>query len=84
MNSKQRKILKAILAKPVPSSVIWNDIEKLFIALGCEVTEGRGSRVRVVKEGIFAVFHRPHPKKETNKGAIASVKDYLTKIGAIP
>ena len=81
MNNKHLKILKVIFSNPVLSSIIWHDIEKLFIALGCKITEGRGSRVRVMKNGVFAVFHRPHPKQETNKGAVISVREFLTKIG---
>lgn len=84
MNNKHRKTLSAIFAKPASSSIHWQDVEKLFIALGCTITEGKGSRVRVMKDDIFAVFHRPHPEKETNKGALISVRDYLTKIGEAP
>ena len=68
MNNKQRKILKSIFANPVSPSIPWKDIEKLLIAVGCDFSEGRGSRVRFKKNGIFAIFHRPHPKKETDKG----------------
>jgi hypothetical protein len=34
-----------------------------------------------MKNGVFAVFHRPHPEKETNKGAVISVREFLIKIG---
>ncbi len=34
--------------------------------MGAEITEGRGSRVRVALKGVRAVFHRPHPEKETD------------------
>jgi len=84
MNNKHRKTLNKIFSNPVSSSILWTDIEKLFIALNCRIEEGRGSRVRIIKDDIFAVFHRPHPEKETNKGAVVSVRDYLTKIGVLP
>ena len=84
VNNKHRKTLRAIFGKPVSSSILWQDVEKLFVALGCKITEGRGSRIRVMKDDTFAVFHRPHPEKETNKGAVVSVRDYLTKIGVAP
>ena len=77
MNNKHRKTLQTIFDNPISSSILWSDIEKLFIGLGCKLKEGRGSRVRVMKNGIFAVFHRPHPKKETDKGAIVSVRTCL-------
>ncbi|WP_315855755.1 type II toxin-antitoxin system HicA family toxin [Rhizobium leguminosarum] len=42
-----------------------------------EVSEGNGSRVRVALNGVRAVFHRPHPQKETDKGAVRSVRRFL-------
>ena len=49
--------------------------------LGAEITEGNGSRVRVTLRGVRAVFHRPHPEKETDKGAVGSVRDFLDAAG---
>lgn len=46
-------------------------------ALGAEISEGRGSRVRIILNDIRAVFHRPHPAKETNKGAVISMRRFL-------
>jgi predicted RNA binding protein YcfA (HicA-like mRNA interferase family) len=84
MNNKHRKTLKSIFTNPVSSSIQWKDIEKLLIAVGCVVSEGRGSRVRFKENNIFAIFHRQHPEKETDKGAVLSVRDYLIKIGEMP
>ena len=33
----------------------------------------RGSRVRIALNGVRAVFHRPHPQKETDRGAVAAM-----------
>ena len=74
MNSKQKKTYKEIFADPVRSNIEWSDIEGLFVALGAEVTEGNGSRVRVKLNGERAVFHRPHPDSTTDKGAVKSVR----------
>lgn len=68
MNAKQRKTLAAIFAVPVRSDVLWSDIESLFRALGGEISEGAGSRVRLALNGVRAVFHSPHPEHETDKG----------------
>ena len=56
-------------------------MEKLLVALGGEIGEGRGSRVRVYLNGVRAVFHRPHPQKETDKGALKSVRRFLVEAG---
>ena len=51
------------------------------IALGGEVSEGSGSRIRVALNGVRAVFHRPHPEKETDKGTLKSVRRFLLEAG---
>ena len=38
----------------------------------------------VAVNGVRAVFHRPHPRKETDKGAIRSVRRFLTEAGITP
>jgi hypothetical protein len=84
MNSKNRKTLEAIFKKPVQAGILWSDIEMLFIALGGVISEGAGSRVRVKVKDIRAVFHRPHPQKTTDKGAINSVRRFLENTGVRP
>ena len=77
MGGKHRRTLDAIFANPVRSNISWADIESMLVALGAEVSEGQGSRVRIALKGVRAVFHRPHPRKETDKGAIASMRRFL-------
>jgi hypothetical protein len=84
VDSKHNKTLEAIFEKPERANIAWRDIEALFIALGAEITEGNGSRVRVALKGVRAVFHRPHPQKETNKGAVKSVRRFLEAAGVKP
>ena len=84
MNNKHRQTLRKILEKPERSDVSWNDIEGLFVALGAEVTEGKGSRVRVALKDVRAVFHRPHPERMTNKGSVKSVRRFLIESGVKP
>jgi len=81
MNKKQRLILQKIFEEPERSDISWKDIEGLFVALGAEITEGRGSRVRVALNDIRAVFHRPHPERVTSKGTVKSVRRFLVESG---
>ncbi|MCB0419628.1 MAG: type II toxin-antitoxin system HicA family toxin [Bdellovibrionales bacterium] len=83
MNSKHQKTLEKVFKDPVSPSIPWRDIEKLFLALGGEVKEGAGSRVRVKLGDVFAVFHRPHPERVTDKGAVKSVRKFLTNSGVL-
>ena len=81
MNKKQRLILQKIFEEPERSDISRKDIEGLFVALGAEITEGRGSRVRVALDDIRAVFHRPHPERVTSKGTVKSVRRFLVESG---
>ena len=81
MDSKHQKTLEAIFEKPERANIPWRDIEALLIALGAEITDGNGSRRRVALKGVRAVFHRPHPRKETDKGAVKSVRKFLEAAG---
>lgn len=79
MNRKHRQTLRSIFQNPVQSNILWDDVEKLMKALGAEMSEGRGSRIRIALNGVRAVFHRPHPRKEADKGAIVSMRRFLTE-----
>jgi hypothetical protein len=76
--------LEAIFEKPERANIPWRDVEVLFIALGAEISEGSGSRVRVALKDVRAAFHRPHPRKETNKGSVKSVRRFLEAAGVKP
>jgi hypothetical protein len=65
MGPKSNRTLNAIFEDPVKSSIAWRDIEAMLESFGAEISEGAGSRVRIALNGVRAVFHRPHPQKET-------------------
>ena len=83
MNKKQKQTLNKILEKPERSDIPWSNIESLIVALGGEISEGRGSRVRVVLNDVKAIFHRPHPERVTEKGAVKLVRRFLKEAGVI-
>jgi hypothetical protein len=84
MSNKQLRTLESIFKTPVQSNIEWKDCEKLLIYLGAEISEGEGSRVRILLKGIRAVFHRPHPRKEIDKGALRSLRNFLENAGIKP
>ena len=84
MQDKHRKTLEAIFEVPERANIPWRDVEALLVALGAEVSEGRGSRVRVALNDVRAVFHRPHPRKEADKGTVKSVRRFLQEAGITP
>ena len=81
MNTKHKKTMESVFKNPMQANIPWIDIENLLAALGAELSEGSGSRVRVKLNGVRAVFHRPHPEKTTDKGALNSVRRFLENAG---
>jgi hypothetical protein len=81
LNNKNQKTLQDIFENPIKASIPWTAVEGLFLALGAEVTEGSGSRVRIALNGVRSVFHRPHPEKEVDKGAVKSIRRFLLEAG---
>jgi hypothetical protein len=84
MNKAQQAALKDIFARPTRADIRWSAIESLIRALGGEITERAGSRVAARLNGVTAVFHRPHPRPETKKGAVDTVRQFLTNAGMKP
>lgn len=70
-----------IFKNPVQSDIEWQEIESLLKSLGANISEGNGSRVRIELNGQRDVFHRPHPEKVTDKGAIKSMRRFLDNAG---
>jgi signal transduction histidine kinase len=73
--------LRSIFADPVRSNIAWRDVEMVLKALVAEIEEGSGSRVRIALDGVRSVFHRPHPQKEIDKGAVKDMRRFLTEAG---
>jgi len=84
MNSAQSKTLEAIFSTPTPKNMDWSRIESLFVALGCAVIKGNGSRVRFELGGIVGTFHRPHPAKEAKPYQVRDAKLFLAEAGVKP
>ena len=84
MNSKQKRVLTAVFSDPVSGTLAWSDIEALLIAVGAEVVEGSGSRVRFVCGAEVETFHRPHPEKEAKRYQVRAARAFLERIGVRP
>ena len=84
MKRAHLKTLELIFARPVSANIRWADIEALFLALGAKISEREGSRIAVVLFGQVQVFHRPHPRPTTDKGAVASIRRWLESNGVKP
>jgi hypothetical protein len=84
MNKSQQSTLNDLFIRPTKADIRWSAIESLIRALGGEVTERAGSRVAARLNGVTAIFHRPHPRPETKKGAVDAVRQFLIHAGVKP
>ncbi|MFQ5433197.1 MAG: type II toxin-antitoxin system HicA family toxin [Desulfobacterales bacterium] len=84
MKGKHEKTLRAIYEKPARANIKWKDVESMLTALGAYVEEASGSRVCIELNDVCAVFHRPHPQKEADKGAVAAMRRFLEEAGVKP
>jgi len=84
LSRRHQKTLAATFESPVRADVTWSDIESLLRAVGAELSEGRGSRMRIHLNGVRSVFHRPHPQKELDKGALRSLRRFLSEADVAP
>ena len=84
MKSTHRKTLKLIFGKQIPTGLKWQNVETLFLALGAQAIEGRGSRVRFELNGLIATFHRPHPSKEAKPYQVRDARQFLDQVGVQP
>ncbi len=75
--TKHQKTLELIFSRPVSANIKWQDIEGLFRELGAELAEREGSRIEVFLFDEIRVYHRPHPRPDTDKGAVASIREWL-------
>lgn len=84
MKRKHQKTLEAIFSAKARSDIKWNDVVSLLENCGAYIEERKGSRVAVDLNGVILILHRPHPGKEVDKGALTSIKRFLTEAGVKP
>jgi hypothetical protein len=84
MKRKHQRTIELIFSRPISASVRWSDVEALFLELRAEMAKREGSRVEVFLFGVVRAFHRPHPSRDTDKGAVASIRKWLEENGVAP
>ena len=84
MKKSHLKTLQAVFRQPTAGTIVFADIEALVIALGGEVQEREGSRVRITLKGEQWRCHRPHPGKEAKKYQVEEARELLERVGVKP
>ena len=81
LSSKPTRTLAAIFENPVRADIRWADIETLLRALGADIKQGSGSRVRVTLSDRHMNIHVPHPQPTIFKDGVRSVRRFLIEAG---
>jgi hypothetical protein len=84
MKKKHLATLELIFSRPTPAGVKWREAVSMMKHLGAEVEERAGSRVAFYLKGAILLQHKPHPSPDMDKGAVASMKDFLDNLGIRP
>ena len=84
MKTQHLKTLQAIFRLPTSGTIVFADIEALIIALGGEVQERAGSRVKITLKDEQWRCHRPHPGKEARKYQVEEARELLERSGVKP
>ena len=84
MKTKHAKILQRIFATPTNASIAFSEIEALLAALGAEVSEREGSRIKFMLRGEEWHAHRPHPGQEAKKYQVEQVRELLNQVEIHP
>lgn len=85
MNNKQRKTLEAIFSNPVPTDLVWAELESLLLAIGAKKIERAGSRVKFsLDNGTELFLHKSHNPKTLLEYQIKAARQFLEKAGLKP
>ena len=84
MTGRHRRTLERIFARPTAAGIRWAEVESLMRALGVDLAQGSGSRIRFSRDGVSLVVHRPHPGPEVGRATIRAIAGFLSEIGVAP
>ncbi len=81
VSKKHRATFEAIQSKPDQSDIGWDDFITLLTFLGAALKYQSGSAVGVRLNGIYAVFHKPHPGHTLYPTDLKRIRRFLQEAG---
>lgn len=85
MSSHHAKLIRLVFHDPPSHSIHWRDVESLLRHVGAELEPLSGARIRVCKDRVEAVLHRPHHHShELDKHGLMAVREFLARAGVTP
>jgi hypothetical protein len=81
MGRKHQSTFAAIYEKPDRKDIEWADFLVLVEYLGSVLKISGGSAVGVRLNGVYAVFHKPHPGHEIYTSDLKRIRRFLETAG---
>ncbi|MBI3157744.1 MAG: type II toxin-antitoxin system HicA family toxin [Burkholderiales bacterium] len=85
MSSHHAKLLRMIFHDPPSHNIHFREVESLLRHVGAEVESLSGARVKVTKDRVEAILHRPHHhNNELDKQGLIHLREFLARAGVTP
>jgi hypothetical protein len=81
VSKKHQAIFEQIFAKPDRHDILWDDFILMLEAFGAEIKGKSMSAVGIKINGMYAVFHRPHPQKTLYQSDLKRIRRFLLNAG---
>ena len=81
MGKKHQSTYAAIIKKPDCNDINWDDFLSLLEYLGAKIIKQSGSAVGIRLNGMYAVFHRPHPGRHIYITDLKRIRRFLNDAG---
>lgn len=81
MSKKHRVAYEAIFTKPDRKDINWDDFVSLLTFLNATFKNQSGSAVGVRLNGVYAVFHKPHPGHLIYPSDLKRIRRFLIEAG---
>jgi hypothetical protein len=85
MSTHHAKLIRSIFHDPPGHNIHWRDVESLLRHIGAAIEPLSGARIRVSKEHVEAILHRPHHhSNELDKQGLVHLREFLARAGITP
>jgi len=85
MSNHHAKLIRLIFHDPPNHNIHWRDIESLLRHVGAEIEPLSGARIKVKKEHVESILHRPHHHShELDKQGLVHLREFLARAGVTP
>jgi len=84
MSRHHANLIRTIFHDPPSGNVHWREIESLLKHVGCEIEPLSGARVRVRRERMDDILHRPHHANTLDAKALVHLRGFLARAGVTP